>query len=98
MFGTDYRLAASPCLHCGRELNGAASVGEDAAPEPGAATVCFFCGNIMVFADDLTLRNLTDAEAREIAGDRRVLAIQAMRALVGPKKAQPKINKKGRRP
>jgi hypothetical protein len=50
--------------------------GEDAVPRPGDITLCLYCGHIMAFADDLTLRELNDEEAHDIAGDPRMLAAQ----------------------
>jgi len=78
--GTDRHIPRSLCLHCGKPLDGATSVNVDAPPDPGDVVVCLFCGHIMAFADDLTLRPLTDAEANEVAGDERILAIQKARA------------------
>jgi hypothetical protein len=77
--GTPRRIAASQCLHCGETLDGATSIDMDDAPDPGDITVCLLCGHIMAFADDMTLREPTDAEAKDAAGDPRILAIQAAR-------------------
>lgn len=77
--GTDRRIRASPCLHCGRQLSGATAVGDDAAPTPGDATVCIYCGHIMVFAEDLKLRNPIAAEIDDLAGDERILTVQRAR-------------------
>jgi len=75
-------VAPSPCPGCGEILNGASFVGEgaDASPNPGDITVCIGCGEIIAFADDLTLRGLTDEEMIEIAADPDILAIQRARA------------------
>lgn len=35
----------------------------------------------MAFAEDLTLRDLTDAEMHEVAGDPRILAVQKARGM-----------------
>jgi hypothetical protein len=83
--GTGHAIVASRCLHCGAELTGATAVGADATPNPGDITVCLACGHIMAFTDDLTLRAPTDAEAYEVAGDQRILAIQRARAALEPK-------------
>jgi hypothetical protein len=42
-------------------------------------TICAYCGHIMVFDDTLKLRNPTAAECKEIAGDKRILAVQKIR-------------------
>jgi len=52
---------------------------EDDKPASGDVTVCLYCGHIMAFAEDLSLRELTNEEAREVAGDKRILAIQRAR-------------------
>jgi DNA-directed RNA polymerase subunit RPC12/RpoP len=83
--GTDHRIISSLCLRCGKELSGASGVGVDAPPDPGDVTVCIYCGHIMAFADDLTMRPLTTAEAHAVADDERVLAVQAARATLEPK-------------
>lgn len=61
----------SPCLGCGRINDMAGTVG-NATPKPKDLTVCFYCAHLMVFADDLTLRNLTGAEML----DRHVLELR----------------------
>jgi transcription elongation factor Elf1 len=79
--GSDHRLPRQPtCPSCGKLLDGAAGVATDARPEPGDVSVCVYCGHLMAFADDLTLRELTAAEMHEIAGDERILAVQRARA------------------
>lgn len=80
--GTDRHVPESPCTACGRPMNGATCVGDEAAPEPGDFTVCIRCGHLMVFGDQLILRDPTDSEAIEIGGDERLLAIQAARARI----------------
>jgi hypothetical protein len=90
--GVDSRVPPSMCLDCGRINDAATGVdhaeGPDAAPQPGDVTVCFYCGHIMVFGDDLMLRNPTDAEIREIAGDARILAVQRARRLAQRRREQ----------
>ena len=78
---TSHRMPDSTCLSCSKVLSGTAMVNGDARPDSGDITVCIYCGHIMVFADGLTLRNPTDAEMIEIAGDERILGIQRLRAL-----------------
>lgn len=58
------KLPSSPCTHCGKMMNDATSLDgdEDYRPEPGNVTLCIYCCNIMVYADDLTLRDPTAAE------------------------------------
>lgn len=77
--GTGQHISASRCLHCSRLLDGATCVGDDDNPNPGDVTVCIYCGHIMAFANDLTLRELSKEEAIDVAGDPRIMAIQHAR-------------------
>jgi hypothetical protein len=77
--GREYRVKDSNCLACGELCTAASGVdvkpGAD-RPEPGRITVCLFCGHIMAFAEDMSMRELTNEEARDVAGDPRILALQ----------------------
>ena len=61
------RLPTVRCPHCGKKLNAAGRLGEDAPPmpTPGDMMVCFGCGEIAAFDARLRLRRMT---AVEIAG------------------------------
>jgi hypothetical protein len=67
------RVPVSRCLDCGEKLDAAMDVEADNKPMPGDATICIRCGHIMAFADDLTLRALTDEEMEQVAGDFRII-------------------------
>lgn len=77
--GQAKRMPMTVCISCRKELDAASGVGVEAKPEPGDVTVCIGCGHIMVFADDLRLRNPKDDEMREIAGRPEIIAIQKAR-------------------
>lgn len=68
------------CLACKHRLDAAQDVYGDQLPSSGDITICLYCGHVMAFADDLSLRELTDEEVREIAGDPRIIAAQRARA------------------
>jgi hypothetical protein len=72
-------LSGSTCPSCGDILDAATSVEGDARPEPGDLTICFRCGHLMAFGKGLALRELTDTEVVQSAGDRRILKIQQAR-------------------
>ncbi len=80
--GEDVEMPTSKCTSCGKELDGATCVGEDAKPNAGDFTVCIGCGHIMVFDENSMLREMTSAEVIEIAGDKRVLAVQWARGKI----------------
>jgi hypothetical protein len=87
-FGDDHRITPSACLHCGKVLDEATCVDRDALPEAGAATICISCGHIMVFADDMSLRDPSNEEMIEIAADPRILAVQHARAMLERNRAE----------
>jgi hypothetical protein len=80
------RVNANKCLNCAKVLDAATCVHADCMhadcmPQPGSITICIYCGHIMAFGTDCSLRQLTDEEVIEIAGDPRILAIQRARAM-----------------
>lgn len=84
--GSENVLKSCACSGCGEVFDRASCVGEDKAPRPGDVTVCIRCGHIMAFANDLSFRELTDAEMRAVAGDKRLIALQKARNMVMSKK------------
>jgi hypothetical protein len=82
----DVHIKPSVCTNCGKALDGATAVTEGGPkrarrvmPDPGDVTICLACGHLMIFGDDLILRDPTPAEIVDVAGDRRLLAIQQAR-------------------
>ena len=74
------RMPLTKCTNCGKKIDGALSVGGDYTPEPGNYTLCLDCGHLMVFADDMTLRDPTDEEIVEAAGMKEIIMGQKARA------------------
>lgn len=66
------------CLSCGAEMTAATNVTGKGMPEVGDATVCLYCGHLMIFDVGLALRPPTDQEIIELAGNAGLL--KAMRA------------------
>lgn len=79
------RVPVSRCLDCGERLDHAMDTDGDDKPMPGDATICIHCGHIMAFADDLTLRQLTNDEMQQVAGDARVITARRVVAKVNMK-------------
>jgi hypothetical protein len=67
-----FETEKSPCTNCG-SLNGMAS--GRVQPTPGSFTVCLYCHHLMVYGEGMVLRELTDDEMREIAGDPSLLNV-----------------------
>jgi len=72
-------VPTSKCPSCDAPLDGATDAYGEETPSPGDISICLYCGHLMAFADDMTTRDLTDAEAHAVAGDKRILLIQEMR-------------------
>ena len=80
ILGPQRKVPASKCLGCGLELTNASTVNHhDRAPQEGHMTVCSKCGHVMAFRADLSLREITPAEAMEIVDDPRVASLQLAR-------------------
>lgn len=82
ILGQEHRLNASCCTACGRMCDAAMTIDADESPQPGDVTVCLTCGHVMSFDNNLGLRELTSEEAYNIAGDKRLLALQKARAFI----------------
>lgn len=54
------------CTNCGRVNDAVTGVSTSARPKPGNAAICFRCRHIMIYRDDLSLRDATPAEADAI--------------------------------
>ena len=69
------RVDQGLCFNCGKKLT-AISVPEGDVPLPGDGdlAICLYCSHIHVF-DDGKLRNPTDAEIIDIAGDPDMLKV-----------------------
>lgn len=57
------------CWHCDRVLDAASSLDGDHAPEPGAVSMCMYCGAIAYFGDDMRLEKPTEAMLDELQAD-----------------------------
>jgi hypothetical protein len=82
----DVKVPPSPCLACGEINNMAMATFGERPPKPGDYTVCLKCGHLMVFADDLSMRNPTGAEMVEVAGRMDLIIIQKAREKIYGKK------------
>jgi Zn ribbon nucleic-acid-binding protein len=61
----------SHCLQCGYKLNAGSSVEQPGLlPGPGDVVVCMKCGAVMKYADDMTVRGMSDAEMDELINDK----------------------------
>ena len=80
---TSIQTQRNTCPGCGRVNDLATHAGEINAggPQPGNLSICFQCGHLAMFCDDMSLRELTDEEMHDVAGDPELLRVQRMRKL-----------------
>ena len=69
MTTTTYTCADARCPRCRCELTGATDMVNDSAPSGGDISVCAYCGAIMVFNPDLTLREATHGDIDALSPD-----------------------------
>ena len=56
-------LPETNCTQCGALINDAThTLGDDSQPRPGDLSICVECEHVMVYADDMTLRDMTVQE------------------------------------
>jgi hypothetical protein len=69
------RTPESRCLECHARLDalGTADPNVPAQPSPGDLTVCITSGAVMMLADNLTPRGMTDEEIAELTADRETM-------------------------
>jgi len=58
---------------CGRTLNAHAG---NTIPETGDVSVCYYCGRIMIYNENLSLREPTEAELSELQDNERLLSLK----------------------
>jgi hypothetical protein len=77
----------SRCTACGYKFDMAGTLEPDArAPQPDDVSICIDCQHIMIVGNDMHLRDPTDAEAYQIAGDSEIIRYQ--RAIAAAKSAR----------
>jgi hypothetical protein len=77
-----HQMQVQICVSCGKTLDAATLPEGEDAPSPGDISLCLYCGHLMAYADDLELRNLTDEEMHEVAGDPHILRMQRARGRI----------------
>ena len=84
---SEHRTKAANCLHCGRVLDACMSP-QDGAPKVGDISICAYCRNVMVFAEDGSLRELKPEDVDGLAGNEWLLRCMEVlgRVKLGKKK------------
>jgi hypothetical protein len=69
---------ASCCPACGRKIDAATGILNGASPAPGDLSVCWSCGEIMRFCQDLTLEAAgpDEVQALDVTARRALLLAQ----------------------
>lgn len=81
---SDFRTKGK-CPVCSEILDGATNVTDDTSPQKGDVSICVYCGSVLVFNEDQTLRIATDEELKSMPADRMdmIKTIQVAAALTG---------------
>lgn len=66
MSKTSYTCSDSRCPKCGERMNGATDPLGSAVPTPGDLSVCVYCGNVLVFNHDMTVRDATRYDVQKL--------------------------------
>ena len=59
----------SCCPQCGKTLDAASSLDGDNTPGEGDLSICTGCGEILVFNEDTSLRELTEKDINQIPNE-----------------------------
>jgi hypothetical protein len=88
----------SSCPTCGKVFDSATCATGNEAPKPGDVTVCFGCGMILVFTEDMGVRPMTPSERADFrlspAWPEMVKAQRALDKMLSTKHGAPPKEKK----
>lgn len=70
------------CVECGHPFDLATDIATDATPAPGDVSLCIECGNVAMFADDLTLRPISEDEIERMPLDHLSSLQRARKAIM----------------
>lgn len=82
------RTPKSDCPYCGDTMDAATSR-EGATPKPDDLSLCWKCGGFLRFAEDLTLRPLSEEEFDALGPQNREELLLFRRAIVSMAKEKP---------
>ena len=78
----EHHVPDSHCLECHAVIDMAGGIRTEDAPSPGDISLCLYCGHVMIYGENLGLREPTDSEIVEIADNPElVLASNAIAAI-----------------
>jgi hypothetical protein len=76
-----HRHKITRCINCHHKLDAATTHPlelDQRRPRGGDTTVCIECRHIMIYNNDLTVRNPTDEEIIDLAGDKDIIALMKL--------------------
>jgi hypothetical protein len=84
------KLTDCNCPRCKSPIDAVSSVEKGVTPQPGHLSVCAFCGEMLIFNDDLSVRSMApeefaqmEAEAPEVA-EKMIFLTNLMRNPANP--------------
>lgn len=73
-----HRTEESVCSKCGNSLDACTGLNLENQPEPGDVSICGYCGQVMIFGVNLTLREPTLQEQKSLCKDSAIAHAQSM--------------------
>jgi hypothetical protein len=77
-----FSFKQSPCPNCRRSIDTCHSASGERGPQSGDLSICLYCGHLSAYGDDMALRELTDAEVVEVAGDPELIQASNVAAFI----------------
>ncbi len=77
----DMKIVESKCPTCGKKLNAAKALEEQSTPVAGDISICFYCGSILSFQEDLSMKRMDIDELLSLPKDLQETLRKALMSL-----------------
>lgn len=76
------KIVESKCPTCSKTLNAAKALGENATPAAGDVSICSYCGSILTFQEDLSMKRMEIDELLKLPEDVQNMLRKALFSLM----------------
>lgn len=73
---SSYIVEKTACPYCGKAINMATNTENERGPEEGDLSVCGWCGGLLIFNEDLSIRKLTIEEIANLGDNERIMLVR----------------------
>lgn len=70
------------CPKCNAILDSATDANGTLVPDPGDLSICFYCHVMLVFGEDMALRELTEYEFKALPVDQKEMILKAQLEII----------------